>query len=316
MSKPLVFMYSGQGAQYYQMGKELYQNDPIFRAQMDRCSDIVEPEIGASLVEMIYRERPSKYEPFDRTLYTHPAVVMFSYCLTKALENRGIRPDYLLGYSLGEYTMALVAGAIPLEEGLRRIARIARILEEKCERGGMMAILESPDLVQEDSALFDGVWLSCTNFAGHFVVTGRQDRLKIIEKTLFDRGVTAQMLPISHGFHSPLIDPAESDTVDMFGLCNDHYVPTISSYLTGRITRFTGEHLWQVTRRQVRFLDTIRNLETSGSYAYVDLGPSGTLSTFCKYIIGKTSDSVTTTCINQFGRDLKSMDMMMRAIGA
>lgn len=315
LRKPLIYMYSGQGAQYYQMGKELYQQDPVFRDWMNRCSEMIAPEIGVSLVELIYRDRPSKYEPFNRTLYTHPAVVMFSYCLTKSLESRGLRPDYLLGYSLGEYTMAMVAGAVPLEEGLKRVAQIARIIENKCETGGMMAILESPDLMQEEPVLFSGCWLSCTNFAGHFVVTGRQDQLKTIEKTLFDRGITAQMLPISHGFHSPLIDPAESDTVSLFGLCNDHYIPTISSYLTGRITRFTGEHLWHVTRRPVRFIDTIRNLEASGTYAYVDLGPSGTLSTFLKYIISKNSGSVTATCVNQFGKDLKTMDMMMKSIG-
>ena len=101
MNKKSVFMFSGQGSQYYRMGKELYEHHKTFNYWMDACNEIVSPLIKTSLTDIIY-DNDKKGEAFDRLLYTNPALVSIQYSMFQVLKNIGIHPDYLLGYSLGE----------------------------------------------------------------------------------------------------------------------------------------------------------------------------------------------------------------------
>lgn len=310
MRKPIVFMYSGQGAQFYQMGKELYETDPVFRKWFDQCADHIEPQIGASLSEILFRERANKFELFDRTLYTHPANVIFAYAMTQALYHRGIRPDFLLGYSLGEYTSAVVSGVISLEDGLNRVVAQAKLLEENCQRAGMMAILDTPDLMNERPGFFSDTWLACHNFENHFVVTGYIDHLKYVEEQLVNEGTTAQVLPISHGFHSPLIEPIREASKTLFTMNQQPTIPVWSSCLTHEIQTFDGEHFWQVIRKPVLFLETLKRILQNGPHTFIDVGPSATMATFVKYIIGRNSDSDALLTVNQFGRDTRTMEAL------
>lgn len=315
MRRPIVFMYSGQGAQYHQMGKELYDNNAIFRENLDRCARSIDPLTGSSLVSEIYGQKKSV--PFDRTRFTHPGNVALAYSLTQVLYSEGIRPDYLLGYSLGEYISAVVAGSIPLETALENVTRHALILEEKTRPGGMLAILDSPSLMQRKPGLFVNSTLACHNFDNHFVVTGYPEELKRIEKALFAEEISTQILPITHGFHSPIIEPARQSLLDvMEGLFGPATIPSYSTVSTGRVASYNPEHMWDVIRRPVRFLDTIKRVEADLQPIYVDVGPAGTLATFTKYALGPEAGRRTFLSINQFGRDLKSMSMLTNGVKA
>lgn len=313
MRRPIVFMYSGQGAQYYQMGKELYEQNPVFKASLDRCARSIDPLIGTSLVQTIYAGR--KAEPFDQTRFTHPGNVALAWSLTQVLDSYGIRPDYLLGYSLGEYISAVVAGAIPLETALENVTRHALILEQKTRHAGMLAILDNVSLMQRRADLFVNTTLACHNFDNHFVVTGYTDELKRIERTLLDAEISTQMLPITHGFHSPIIEPARQDLLDcMANLFGPASIPSYSTVGMGPVSAYTPDHMWDVIRRPVRFLDTIRRIEADLQPTYVDVGPAGTLATFTKYALGPEVGKRAYLTINQFGRDLKSVDALITAL--
>src|SRR3954471_5340073 len=105
MKKQIIFMFSGQGSQYYQMGKELYEKNAQFKHWMDHCDEIVSPLIQTSLIEVLYRGK-GKSESFDNILYTNPALLCVEYSLFKVLNSMGVQPDFLLGYSLGEIIAA------------------------------------------------------------------------------------------------------------------------------------------------------------------------------------------------------------------
>lgn len=98
-------MYSGQGSQYYQMGKDLFDTEPIFRNEMQRLDALVRERLGVSVVDIIYDNNKRISDLFDRTLYTSPAIFMVEYAMTQTLVQKGVKPDYLLGTSLGEYIM-------------------------------------------------------------------------------------------------------------------------------------------------------------------------------------------------------------------
>lgn len=314
MTSPIVFMYSGQGAQYYHMGKQLFETDDTFSTWFRRCDEIVAPQIGASLEDLIYRERNDKYAPFERTLYTHPAIVAFSYSLTKCVMARGIQPDILLGYSLGECICAIIAGATSLENGLTMIVNQAKALESDTEPAGMMAVLHHPGIMEHRPDLFSGTWLAGHNFDGHFVVTGRRPALEKIEQALRNDGITTQILPVTHGFHSPLVAPIEAQCKAVNDLA-PFKIPVVSTFNKGRLHALTGDHIYNVLRNPVLFYETVQTLEAGNSYTYIDLGPAGTLSTFIKYALPPDSRSLALTCVNQFGRDRITMDKMFTAVG-
>ena len=130
MKKPTVFMFSGQGSQYYQMGKELYEKHPRFKLWMNHCDNIVSPLIETSLIEVLY-EQHKKSEPFDNIVYTNPALLSIEYSLAKILMESGIKPDFFLGYSLGELTAAILSQGISLEQGLQLSVSFAKLLERE-----------------------------------------------------------------------------------------------------------------------------------------------------------------------------------------
>ena len=123
-------MFSGQGSQYYQMGKELYRNHSRFKLWMKYCDEIVRSLIDESITDIVYKDRIDKHKPFDKLLYTNPALLCIEYSLARIIIEMDIHPDYVLGYSLGEITASIISGIITLEEGIQFVVDVARLLEE------------------------------------------------------------------------------------------------------------------------------------------------------------------------------------------
>jgi trans-AT polyketide synthase/acyltransferase/oxidoreductase domain-containing protein len=125
-------MFSGQGSQTYQMGRELYDNLPVFRAWMRRLDGVVERCLGWSLLDRLYDEGAERQMPFTCLLETHPALFMVRFSLAKAVEDAGIHADMVLGSSLGEWVALSLAGAMPPEELLVLIIEMAKLIERQC----------------------------------------------------------------------------------------------------------------------------------------------------------------------------------------
>lgn len=316
MPKQIVFMFPGQGSQYYHMGKELYEKNNIFRKWMDHCSKIAELLIHASLTEILYKDRQNKFEPFKRTLYTHPVIFIFEYSLTQLLLNWGIKPNYLLGYSLGEYTANVISGVISLEDSIRMLIKQAELLEKYCPTASMMAILESPSIYSKYPEIFQNCWIAGKNYQKHFVVTGSLEKLNELQKFLKQKDISAQISPISHGFHSKLIDPCEKEFKNFIIHIDlePARIKMVSATYTKPIQDTTVDYYWDVIRKTVDFERTIESMEKENSYCYIDLGPSGTLATFVKYILKPESNSKALATINQFGQDIESLGKLKQMI--
>ncbi|XLS29181.1 acyltransferase domain-containing protein [Flavobacteriaceae bacterium M23B6Z8] len=316
MKKKQIFMFSGQGSQYYQMGKELYENNATFKKAMHVCNEIATPLLGgASLIDAMYPEN-KKGEAFDRLLYTSPALISVQYSMASLLKEKDILPDLTLGYSLGEIVAAIVSGIITLEDGLKLVINMAYQAEEKTPRGKMLAIVADKMIIANDPDLFSSCWLAGTNFPGNFVVSGLAEDILELQKALQKEGITTQELPVNQGFHCPLIDGMEIDFKKEIANYKifDQVTPFISSYKTEIVEEITEDYFWEVIRYPVNFQRTILNLIEKEDGIFIDLGPSGSLATSVKYILSRNNDSVPYQIMNQYGRNLQMLEKFITGI--
>jgi len=310
MNKPVIFMFSGQGSHYLKMGFEMFERHPTFKKWMLDLNEIASDTLGKSVLDKLYNKTKSKKDLFDQTLYSHPAIFMVEYALAQVLLEDGIEPDYVLGTSMGEFASAAVAGVMNYEELLIALIKQAEVLEKHCQPGGMTAILHSSALFNETPQLFNNSELASQNFHSHFLVSGKRDSLKHIEKWLRDKNITHQTLPVSIGFHSPLIEPAAPIYADF--LRQKTYqpptIPFISCAEAGILTSLSQNYLWEVIRKPILFQQTIQALEKKQAYTYLDIGPAGTLANFVKYNLAKDSQSKSFPILTPFGQSLPNLE--------
>ncbi|WP_031040672.1 ACP S-malonyltransferase [Streptomyces sp. NRRL F-5650] len=303
-SLPTVFMFSGQGSQYYQMARDLYENEPAFTTAMDRLDSVARDELGASVVARIYDDGRSRAQPFLETAVTHPAIVMVELALAEMLMSEGIQPDVLLGASLGEFVGAVLAGVLDESDCLRLLIRQARALDD-CPRGGMLAVLGPPSLHAELAELRDGTDLAARNYDQHFVVSGSEEALAAAEARLRRLDVPYQRVPVEQAFHSRLMDPAYAAcAAAMEGVrLGAPRLPLVSCAAGAAVTELTAGHFWTVAREPIEFQRAVAHLEEQGPHRYLDLGPSGTLHNFVRNNLGQQPRSVSFPLLSPFGRN-------------
>ncbi|WNG27780.1 acyltransferase domain-containing protein [Cystobacter fuscus] len=309
MKKPTVFMYSGQGSQYYHMTRELYEQNPRFRLWMEHCDDIASPVLGKSLLETIFDPRVKKSDSFDSLADSNAALLCVEYSLTRLVQEMGYQADFLLGYSLGEITAAVVAEVFSLELGLTFAVEFARLLEKQTPRSSMLAVVSPLELLRTRASLFAKCWVTGTNFDGNFVVSGRVGDMEELQRVLERENILCQRLPVNYGVHTELIDPVKEQCLRLLGTLSfsPPQIPLISSVSTGRVDAMSAERIWSAMRMPVEFFQTVEKMLAQGDAVFIDLGPSATLATFVKYILPPNSHSTQISTINRFGNDLKTM---------
>jgi bacillaene synthase trans-acting acyltransferase len=308
MSGETVFLFSGQGSQYFQMGRALYDGHDTFRGWMDRLDDVARQCSGTSIVRELYSDARAKGEPFDRLSLTHPAIFMVEYALAQTLMDEGVTPDAVLGASLGSFAAAAVAGFLDAADALAAVIRQAAALEERSTPGGMTAVLADPAMFADEP--FRGrCELAGINFASHFVVSARRTELAAIEGTLKQREIVHQRLPVAFPFHSQWIDDAYTPFSSFMRsvVCRSGRLPLVCCDRTTAVSAVDGDYFWDVVRNPIRFRETVARLERDGARRYIDVGPAGTLATFLKYGLPKTSASTVHSILTPFGTDRKNL---------
>lgn len=316
MNGGTVFMFSGQGSQYFHMGKPLYDHNETFRGWMQRLDEIVRRTAGASVLEALYSPARAKGDPFDRTLLTHPAIFMVEYALAQALIRAGVKPDMVLGVSLGSFAAAAVAGFVDVEEALQAVLRQAMALEEHGEAGGMTAILADPALYGEDF-IRSRSELAGVNFSTNFVVSAREADLALIGAELKRRGLVYQRLPVSFPFHSRWIDGAKeafAPAMRSIGARSGR-LPLACCDRAEILTELSEEFFWDIIRHPIRFRETAALVEQKGVRRYIDVGPAGTLATFLKYGSPAPSSSSVHSILTPFGGDQKNFAALTESTG-
>lgn len=299
-----VFMFSGQGSQYFQMGRLLFDENVVFRECMIRLDDVVRRLSGNSVIDTIYSARNAKSAVFDRTLLSHPAIFMVEYSLAQSLMHANILPDITLGQSLGSFAAATIAGFINVEDALTAVIEQATAIEANCEPGGMLAVMAEPDIFEEEVLRLHSE-LAGINLSTHFVVSSSATHLVQIEAALKQCRVLYQRLPVAFAFHSRWMDAAQA----RFGAfmrsiqVEQSHLPMVCCAHAATLSHLPADYFWRAVRDPFQFRRAILNLESAqdGVYRYVDVGPAGTLATFLKYALPKSSKSCAYATLTPFG---------------
>jgi bacillaene synthase trans-acting acyltransferase len=305
-------MFSGQGSQYYHMGKELYTTNKTFKHWMSKINSIIQQNTGICIIEEMYNTAINRSTIFDKLLYTHPAIFMVEYSLARVLIESGVEPDYLLGASLGEFTAAAVAGVISLEETLECLLMQTTLIENSCQKGRMIAIVHSPELYSQSPIISGQSEVAAVNYSTHFVVSGENDNLVPVEEYLRTKEILFLTLPVRYGFHSANMEPIEGEFKKKLGEISykKPEIPVISCLLTGSIRNICPEHFWNVIRKPIYFQKTIQKLEEDERFHYIDLGPSGTLANFVKRNLITDSLSEIYDVLTPFGQEVKKLQRL------
>lgn len=308
--KSVVFMFSGQGSHYYHMGKDLYQKDPIFKKWLDEANDVASPILGKSIIDIMYDESKKMTDPFVQTQEACSAIVIQGYAMAKFLIEKGIKPDYLLGSSLGEITACIIGGGVELHDALLGLSKQLSLIEKKCKKGKMIGILSSPELYQKRRLLNECSELAAINSKSHFVVSCHERHTTQIENELRTQNVDFQTLPVANAYHCSLLDPVEmvfnEIAADM--PFRSPSIPVVSCAHAEVINSLNVSYLWDIYRQPIRFQDTVQMLVKQQGCIFLDVGPSGTLSNFVKSNLAKDSKSESFPILTSFRNDVANFD--------
>ena len=305
-----IFLFSGQGGQYFEMGKVLYNENNIFKSYMDSLDEMIKEEMNESIIDKLYYSGNTKSNIFNRTLYTHPAIFMIQYALAKTVEEEGIKADYLLGASLGEYVSLTLSGVLSLRDALKLIICQAALLEKHCEEGRMITILDNPDIWYNLLEKHTRCEIAAHNYEDCFVVAGYKEETDIAKNLLKEGKVIYNELPVRFGFHSYAVDEireAYMQVMDTITI-NNPQIPILSSVQGEEIHYISKDYLWDIIRKPIKFNKVIEKLPND-SVTYINLGTSSTLTNFIKRI--KKNNSNMFTILDIFGDDSKRYEKLM-----
>src|SRR6185436_16829999 len=190
----IVFMFPGQGAQYVNMGLELYHAEPVFREQVDLCSKLLEPILGLDLRSILYPSEEKKDEAqrrLSQTFITQPALFVIEYALARLWISWGVRPQAMIGHSIGEYVAACLAEVFALDDGLRLVAARARLIQE-LPSGSMFAVRLAETELRP--LLGEHLSLAAVNSQSNCVVAGPDESAGLLQKQLGERNIACRRL--------------------------------------------------------------------------------------------------------------------------
>ncbi|WP_310424068.1 polyketide synthase [Chamaesiphon sp. VAR_48_metabat_135_sub] len=284
---PIMFLFPGQGSQYVNMGRELYESEATFRSECDRCISLLQSQHQIDIRPILFADRvdvESATYQLTQTAIAQPALFTIEYALAQLWISWGVTPQGAIGHSIGEYVAACLAGVFSLEDALTVVATRGRLMQQQ-PTGTMVAVNLSVGDLQP--LLDDSLYLAASNSPDLSVVSGTVEAIAGLESELATRGITCRPLHTSHAFHSPLMEGAIEPFIEcLHGITlNPPQMPFISNVTGTWITptAATDPLYWaQHLRQPVQFSAGIAELLNNPDAIFLEVGAGRTLGTLTK----------------------------------
>jgi amino acid adenylation domain-containing protein len=317
----VVFMFSGQGSQYVNMGRELYETEEYFKEQVDQCCEVLKPHLGFDLRNVLYPnadQTEASTEKLKQTAVTQAALFVVEYALAQLWMSWGITPVAMIGHSIGEYVAATLSGVFALEDALALVAARGQLMNSM-PSGAMLAV---PLPENEVQLLLEGTSLqvAAINSPSNCVVSGTTEAIEAFEQKLISQEIESRRLHTSHAFHSEMMEPILEIFIEKIKQINLNVpvIPFISNVTGNWITNenatnpnYYAQHL----RQTVRFADGVKQLFERSDQILMEVGPGRTLSTLAKRHPDKPSEQIVLTSVRHPQDNDSDITFLLTSLG-
>lgn len=274
----IVFLFPGQGAQFINMGLEIYEIEPVFRDILDRGFAIYSNITSLDLKSIIFN--PTSEELLNRTEFTQPAIFIISYGIFKLYESYGISPDASIGHSIGEYVSACISGVFDFETALKIVIKRGQLMQT-VSPGSMMAVRSNLQLLEEIKGL--AFEIAGNNAPQSCTISFKTDKLETVVKILKSHSIDFVVLNTSHAFHSSQFDTILNEfenyvTQFTLNIPEKSFISCITGDFANSNEVITGKYWAHQLRSTVQFNKGINTLQSTGDNIYIEAGPNSHLS--------------------------------------
>nr|MCU0685551.1 type I polyketide synthase [Polyangiaceae bacterium] len=272
----VAFVFSGHGSEWRGMGRELLAREPAFRESLERCDAALRPHVGWSLVALLSADDSDRQ--IDEKGAIQPVTFGLQVALAALWASWGVRPDAVVGHSLGEVAAAHVAGALTLEQAACLIAHRARLVQRARGRGGVAVLgLNAEQTARELEPFANRLWVSAYNAPNSTAVAGDVEALEQLAARAAERGVLCRRVRMDFAAHSPHVEPLRAELErELAGLSPARASVPIYSSVTGQASDGAdlGPAYWGANLREpVRFADAVGRLAADGFDTFVEVSP-------------------------------------------
>ncbi len=286
-TRPVTMMFSGQGSQYVGMGQELYRHEPVFQEHLDRCCDLLIPHLGLDLRQILYPEASrvaEAKEQLQQTAIAQPAIFAIAYALAQLWIAWGVKPQSMIGHSIGEYVAACLAQVFSLEEAIKLVAARGRLMQQ-LPAGAMLAVSLSETEVA--TFLSPDIAIAALNTPSSTVLSGNLAAIAKLETQLEAKNLDYRRLHTSHAFHSAMMEPMLPDFLALLETVDFQtpQTPYISNVTGAWITKTeaTDPQYWlQHIRQKVRFGEGLQQILKEPEALLLEVGAGKTLNTLAR----------------------------------
>ncbi len=312
----VAFLYTGQGSQYVNMLDELRATEPIVAQTFAEADRVMTPLLGKPLTDYIFIDGRDAdavaqlEQQLLQTEITQPAVLATDFALTRMLEAYGIKPDMVIGHSLGEYGALVEAGALSFDSALEAVSARGRGMArlDIADNGAMAAVMAPLEDIERIVASVDGYVVTANvNSTHQAVIGGATPAVELAIAAFQEAGLTAFRIPVSHAFHTSIVAPVSQSLKQTLSRLQLH-APTlpIVANVDGEFYMAEGPdvegRMLDILGRQVaspvQFVKGLNTLYEAGARVFVEVGPKRALQGFAEDVLGSVHDDVLTLFTN------------------